>query len=133
MMQFGKAYAQAVIKNSQSLAKALAEGEVKVRGAAFGYTKSHQVLLDYDSGRLGFYSAKLEQANIIIDNGGRIGTSELTRLGYDTSDMEEVAELVCLAVLGKKPVDFIKKRVKSLVKQHQEPKYILKTIPRILE
>ncbi|MGD0396304.1 MAG: serine hydroxymethyltransferase [Nitrososphaerales archaeon] len=133
MMQFGKSYAQAVIKNSQALAKALVAGGVKVRGAPLGYTKSHQVLLDYDASRLGFYSAKLEQANIITDNGGRLGTSELTRLGYDAAEMEEVAELICLALLGKKPVDFVKKRVKSLVKQHQEPTYVLKSVPKVLE
>ena len=133
MMQFGKSYAQTVIKNSQTLAKALVDGGVRVRGAPFGYTKSHQVLLDYDLSRLGFYSAKLEQANIIIDNGGRVGTSELTRLGYGATDIEEVADLICLVVLGKKPVDFIKKRVKTLVKQHQEPKYVLRSVPKILE
>lgn len=133
MMQFGKSYAQAVIKNSQALAKALVAGGVKVRGAHLGYTKSHQVLLDYDASRLGFYSAKLEQANIITDNGGRLGTSELTRLGYDAAEMEEVAELICSAILGKKPIDFVKKRVKSLVKQHQELKYVLKSIPKVLE
>jgi glycine hydroxymethyltransferase len=133
MMQFGKSYAQAVIKNSQALAKALVASGVNVRGAPFGYTKSHQVLLGYDASRLGFYSAKLEQANIIIDNGGRIGTSELTRLGYDAAEMEEVAELICFTILGKKPVDFVKKRVKSLVKQHQEPKYVLKSVPKFLE
>ena len=133
MMQFGKPYAQAVIKNSQALAKALVAGGIKVRGAHLGYTKSHQVLLDYDTSKLGFYSAKLEQANIITDNGGRLGTCELTRLGYDAAEMEEVAELICSAVLGKKPVDFVKRRVKSLVKQHQEPKYVLKSIPKVLE
>ena len=133
MMQFGRAYAQAVVKNSQALAKALVDGGVKVRGASFGYTKSHQILLDYDPSRLGFYAAKLEQSDIIIDNGGRIGTSELTRLGYDASEMDEIAELICLAVLGKKPIDFVKKRVKSLVKQHLEPRFVLKSVPRILE
>ena len=133
MMQFGKSYAQAVVKNSQTLAKALVAGGVKVRGAPFGYTKSHQVLLDYDASRLSFYSGKLEQANIIVDNGGRIGTSELTRLGYDVAEMQEIAELICSTVLGKKPVDFVKKRVKNLVKQHEEPKYVLKSVPKILE
>jgi glycine hydroxymethyltransferase len=132
MMQFGKAYAQAVVKNSQVLAKSLADAGVKVRGAQFGYTKSHQVLLDYDASKLRFISEKLEQANMIVDNGGRLGTSELTRLGYDDKDMVEVAELIALVVHGKKPVDFVKKRVKSMVKLHQEPKYVLKTVPRIL-
>ncbi len=133
MMQFGKAYAQSVVKNSQALAKALAAEGVKVRGAAFGYTKSHQVLLDYDMGKLAFYAAKLEQANIIVDNGGRVGTSELTRMGYGTAQMEEVAELVSLVVLGKRPVDLVKKRVKGLVKQFQEPKYVLRSVPKALQ
>ena len=133
MMQFGKVYAQAVVKNAQALARGMADRGVKVRGASSGYTKSHQVLLDYDTPKLSFYSAKLEQANIIVDNGGRLGTSELTRLGYAPKEVEEVAELVSMIILGKKPVDFVKKRVSSLVKQHQEPKYILKTIPRILD
>ncbi len=133
MMQFGKAYAQSVVKNSQALAKALAAEGVKVRGAAFGYTKSHQVLLDYDMDKLAFYAAKLEQANIIVDNGGRVGTSELTRMGYGTAQMEEVAELVSLVVLGKRPVDLVKKRVKGLVKQFQEPKYVLRSVPEALQ
>ena len=133
MMQFGKSYAQAVVKNSQALAKALVASGVRVRGAPFGYTKSHQVLLDYDANRLCLYSAKLEKANIIVDNGGRVGTSELTRLGYGVADMEEIAELICFAVLGKRPVDFVKKRVKSLVKQHQEPKYVLTSFPKPVE
>jgi glycine hydroxymethyltransferase len=133
MMQFGKPYAQAVVKNSQALAKALVAGGIKVRGARFGYTKSHQILLDYDASRLSFYSGKLEQANIIVDNGGRVGTSELTRLGYDVAEMEEVAELICSTVLGKKPVDLVKKRIKSLVKQHQELKYVLESVPKVLE
>ncbi|MGD1054796.1 MAG: hypothetical protein ABR867_01780 [Nitrososphaerales archaeon] len=133
MMQFGKSYAQAVVKNSQALAKALVAGGVNVRGAPCGYTKSHQVLLDYESSRLSFYSGKLEQANIIIDNGGRVGTSELTRLGYESAEMEEVADLICSTVLGKKPVDVVKKRIKSLAKQHQDLKYVLKSVPKILE
>jgi glycine hydroxymethyltransferase len=133
MMQFGKPYAQAIVKNSQALAKALVAGGMKVRGAPLGYTRSHQILLDYDASRLSFYSGKLEQANIIVDNGGRVGTSELTRLGYDVAEMEEVAELICSTVLGKKPVDFVKKRIKSLVKQHQEPKYVLESVPKVLE
>ncbi len=131
MMQFGKAYAEAVVKNSQTVARALADEEVKVRGARRGYTKSHQALLDYDMDKLASFAKKLEQANIISDSGGRIGTAELTRMGYGPSEMEEVAELVSLVILGKKPADFVRKRVKSLVKQFQEPKYVLTAIPRL--
>ena len=133
MMQFGKSYARAVVQNAQALAKNLDQRGVKVRGAGIGFTKSHQVLLDYDMKRLQFISERLEQANIITDNGGRLGSSELTRLGYGVNDMEEVAELVSMIILGKKPVDFVKKRVHSLVKNFPEQKYVLKSTAKLLE
>ncbi len=133
MLQFGKPYAQAVVKNSQALAKALADEGVKVKGAAFGYTKSHQVLLDYEPSKLNFFAGRLEQANIISDNGGRLGTSELTRMGYGPADMEVVGELVSLIILGKKPADFVQKRVKSLVKQFQQPRFVLQSFPRLFD
>lgn len=129
MMQFGKSYARAVIQNSQALAKALDRNGVKVRGASAGFTKSHQVLLDYDMKRLSFLAERLELANIIVDNGGRLGTIELTRMGCGVDRMEEVADLVSSIVLGKKPTDFVKKRVRSFVKDFSEPKFVLKSVP----
>ena len=131
MMQYGKPYAQAVVKNSQVLARSLADLGVKVKGGAVGYTKSHQVLLDYDTSRLEFLAMRLEQANIIGDNGGRLGTSELTRMGYGTGEMEDVAELVSLIVLGKKPPDLVKKKVRTLVKQFQQPRFTLTSFPKL--
>ncbi len=133
MLQFGKPYAQAVVKNSQTLAKELASHGVRLRGAAFGYTKSHQILLDYDAQKLQFFASRLEQANIIVDNGGRVGTSELTRMGYGPAEMEEVAELLAQIILGKKPADFVQKRVKSLVKQFQQPRFVVASVPKLFE
>jgi len=133
MIQFGKRYAQAVVKNSQALASALAGFGVKVRGAANGYTKSHQVLLDYEPEKLQLLAMRLEQANIIADNGGRLGTSELTRMGYGPKEMDTVAELVSLIVLGKKTPDTVQKEVKTLVKQFQHPRFVLTSFPKVLE
>jgi glycine hydroxymethyltransferase len=133
MLQYGRAYAQAVVKNSKALGKALAAEGVKVRGASRGYSESHQVLLDYDQGRLKALSVRLEQANVIVDEGGRLGTAELTRMGYGPGDMEAVAELVSLIVLGKKPPDFVQKKVKSLVKQFQQPRFVLSSFPKLPE
>lgn len=132
MMQFGRPYAQQVVRNSQALAKGLAARGVKVRGAAHGFTKSHQVLLDYDEGRIRGFATRLEAANIITDNGGRFGTCELTRLGYSAKDMDEVAELVSEVVLGRKAPDVVAKGVRTLVKQYQEPKFVLKSLPKPL-
>jgi glycine hydroxymethyltransferase len=133
MMQFGRDYAKAIVENSRALAKALDREGVKVRGASSGFTKSHQLLLDYDSKRLQLYSQRLEQANIIVDNGGRVGTSEITRMGFGREQMEEVAELIGFIVLGKKPADFVKRRVKTLVKGYSKPKYVLRAVPKELE
>jgi glycine hydroxymethyltransferase len=133
MQQFGKAYAQTVIENSQALAKALASEGVHLRGEAYGYTKSHQTLLDYAPEKLKFIATRLEQANIITDEGGRLGTSELTRMGYGPKDMGAVAELVAMVVLGKKPVDFAKRRVASLAKQFQQQRFVLSSAPKLFE
>jgi glycine hydroxymethyltransferase len=46
MKKFGKAYAEQVIRNAQALAKALAVG-FPVACSEFGFTRSHQVFLDY--------------------------------------------------------------------------------------
>ncbi|MDG7005308.1 MAG: hypothetical protein JRM86_00035, partial [Nitrososphaerota archaeon] len=128
MMQFGKTYAQAVVRNSQALAKGLASRGVAVRGAVQGYSKSHQVLLECDKSRGELYGKRLEDSNIIIDNGGRVGTAEATRMGMGPAEMDQVAELMSYAILGKKPADFTKKKVKTLVKDFKTPRYVLKAV-----
>jgi glycine hydroxymethyltransferase len=128
MMQFGKSYAQAIVKNSQALGKGLADRGVAVKGAANGYSKSHQVLLDCDKGKAELYAKRLEESNIIIDNGGRVGTSEVTRMGMGPAEMDQIAELVALVVQGKKPSDFTKKKVRSLIKDFKVPRYVLRSV-----
>ena len=128
MMQFGKAYAQAVVRNSQALAKGLAERGVAVRGAAHGYSKSHQVLLECEKSRGELYAKRLEDANIIIDKGGRVGTAEATRMGMGPGEMDQVAELMAIVIHGKKPADYTKKKVRSLIKEFKTPRYVLRTV-----
>lgn len=128
MLQFGKAYAQAVAKNSQALGRSLASNHVAVRGASHGFSKSHQVLLGYDQTKTAFLAKRLEEANIIIDSSGRVGTAEATRMGMGPEQMEEIGELVGLIVHGRKPADIVKKRVKSLTKDFRTPRYVLKAV-----
>ncbi|HUK75370.1 MAG TPA: hypothetical protein VLU99_06210 [Nitrososphaerales archaeon] len=128
MMQFGKAYAQATVKNSQALGKGLAERGIAVKGAALGYSKSHQVLLDCDKARGELYAKRLEESNIIIDNGGRVGTAEATRMGMGPAEMDQIAELMAFAIQGKKPSDFTKKKVRSLIKDFKVPRYVLRSV-----
>jgi len=127
LLQFGKSYAQAVIKNSQALGKALAENKVSVRGEPNGYSKSHQVLLGYEKAKAHLIARRLEESNIIIDNQCRVGTNEATRMGMGPAQMEEIAELMGMVIHGKKPADFVKKRVKSLTKDFRTPRYVLRS------
>jgi glycine hydroxymethyltransferase len=128
MMQFGKSYAQAIVKNSQALGKGLADRGVAVKGGAGGYSKSHQVLLDCDKGKAELYAKRLEESNIIIDNGGRMGTSEATRMGMGPAEMDQIAELMAFVIQGKKPSDFTKKKVRSLIKDFKVPRYVLRGV-----
>ncbi len=128
MMQFGKAYAQAIVKNSQALGKGLADRGIAMKGAGSGYSKSHQVLLECDKSRGELYGKRLEEANIIIDNGGRVGTSEATRMGMGPAEMDQVAELMAMTIQGRKPSDYVKKKVRSLIKDFKTPRYVLRTV-----
>jgi glycine hydroxymethyltransferase len=128
MMQFGRAYAQAIVANSQALGKGLADRGVGVRGGTLGFSKSHQVLLECDKMRGELYGRRLEEANIIIDNGGRVGTAEVTRMGMGLPEMDQIAELIATVIQGKKPSDFTKKRVRSLIKDFKIPRYVLKAV-----
>ncbi len=133
MMQFGKAYAQAVVKNSQALGKGLASRGIPVKGASQGYSKSHQVLLEVDKSKGELYGKRLEEANIIIDNGGRGGTSEATRMGMGPAEMDQIAELMAFTIQGRKPADFVQKKVRSLIRDFKTPRYVLKSVAELVK
>jgi glycine hydroxymethyltransferase len=100
MKRFGKAYAGQVVKNSKALALALADLKVPLRFGHRGYTKSHQVLMDNKKASMLYgapfpeLAARLEASDIIIDSAGRMGTSEVTRLGMTEKDMSTIASLI---------------------------------------
>jgi len=100
----GGKYAAQVIANSKALAKSLHEGGVPVKCADYGYTRSHQVFLDVkDTKEIENLTQRLEDANIIVDHGIRIGTCEATRRGMKPRDMERVAELIIRVYKGEEP------------------------------
>ncbi len=100
----GMKYAPQVIANAKALAKALHEGGLPVKCADYGFTESHQVFLDINGEEnVNRFSEKLEEANIIVDHGIRLGTNELTRRGMKARDMERIAELVIRVYKGEEP------------------------------
>jgi glycine hydroxymethyltransferase len=105
MQEFGYDYAGQVVKNSKSLALALAGVGLKPKFGNLDYSESHQVLLDLDriKSDLGLNSMEmmniLESENIIIDCVGRLGTNEMTRRGCKESDMQKIAEFISRVVI----------------------------------
>ncbi len=113
--EFGRAYAEQIVRNSKALAQALHERGVKALAEKHGFTESHAIALDVAAlGGGAKVAADLEKANIITNknllpwdtspvkpSGVRLGTQELTRLGMREAQMREVADLFArVAVKG---------------------------------
>jgi glycine hydroxymethyltransferase len=110
MLEFGKDYAQQIVKNAKALAQNLHELGFNVLCEDLGFTESHQVAMDVsDIGQASELSKRLESNNIILNknllpwddvnrsddpSGIRVGTQELTRRGMKESEMVEVAEYI---------------------------------------
>jgi len=124
MKEFGQAYANQVIRNSQTLAKALRDYGFPVICRHLGFTKSHQVIIDYggiEKGRA--VAEKLQLANIITDCVIRLGTNEITRRGMKKNEMLRVAELIKRTVVDKEQPEKIKKDVAGLCSEFQKVEY----------
>lgn len=122
--KFGRQYASQVVRNSRALAESLDEAGVPVRCRDYGYTASHQVLLDMD--RLEdteTVPGRLQDANIIVDRGIRLGTSEMTRRGMREKDMNNVAEIIGRVVSGREAPRAARKKVIALARRFRTIHY----------
>ncbi len=113
--KFGKRYAEQVVRNSKALAKALDEHGVRLIGKDQGFTQSHQVIVDVPSEVEGIRLAqRLEEANLIVDVGIRIGSSEETRRGMREPQMNEIGELIARVWIGNENPKKIRREVLRL-------------------
>ncbi len=124
LKEYGREYARQIIRNAQALAGALAEYGFPVACPSLGYTKSHQVFLDYGGYKEGRVIAKrMEGANIIADCGVRLGVCETTRRGMKADEMERIAEFIKRVIVDKEDSSRVKEDVLKLAKEFQEIKY----------
>lgn len=124
MKTYGKEYAREVVRNSQTLAKALDDEGFPVACPHLGYTRSHQVLLYYDGLKEGAAVAKrLEKANIIADKGIRLGVCEATRRGMKGEEMQKIAAFIKRVIGDKEDPNRIKREIVNFVKEYQEVKF----------
>ncbi len=127
MKTFGKEYAEQVVRNAQTLAKALSDYGFPVKCAEYGFTQSHQVWLDYGGYKQGKAVAqKLERVNIIADCGVRLGTCEVTRRGMREGEMEKIAEFIKRWLIDKEEAEKIKKEVTRFIREFQRVEYCFK-------
>jgi len=121
MKSYGKAYAKQVISNAQVLARALHDYGFPVICENLGFTKSHQIILNYGDNESGRKVAeKLQRANIITDCVIRIGTGEVTRRGMKEREMLKIAELIRRAVSDEEDLDNIRREVARLCAEFQK-------------
>jgi glycine hydroxymethyltransferase len=137
--EYGQAYAQDTVANAKAFASALASEGFDVLAESRGYTATHQVLTrhgDLDSGAGAKAARLLEDAGIITNmnmlpgdtkaltpSGLRLGVQELTRVGMDQTQMEEVATLYARVLIKGEDPQSVKKDVKQLKSQFQTIRY----------
>lgn len=97
-LEFGQTYAKNVIQNSKNLAYNLEQYGIEIKYAPL-YSESHQIIMKERKTNFIEISKLLEKNNIIADREGRIGTSEITRLGL--SDMDSLASVIADSINGK--------------------------------
>ncbi|MCG2872418.1 MAG: serine hydroxymethyltransferase [Acidilobus sp.] len=129
MLEFGRQYADQVIRNAKRLAEALAERGFTVLAEHMGYTMSHQVLLDVTKQGGGAKAAiLLEEANIIVNknllpkdppeavkdpSGLRIGVQEMTRFGMKEDEMDVIADFMERVLIKGEEPSKVREEVKS--------------------
>ena len=137
--EYGAAYAKDIVANAQAFAAALAGEGFDVLAESRGYTASHQVLTrhgDLDSGAGAKAAQKLEQAGIITNmnmlpgdtkalapSGLRLGVQELTRVGFTTDEMQDVAKFYARVLLHDEDPARVKNDVHQLKSEHQIIRY----------
>jgi glycine hydroxymethyltransferase len=124
MQQWGPAYADQIIANSQALGAELEKNGVPCVCFEGRYSQSHTLLACVSEfGKGAEIAARLEAAGIITTaahlpdvwktEGIRIGVQEITRRGLVESDMATVAGWMAQAITGKRPPSAIEDEVRA--------------------
>ncbi len=129
MKEFGQAYAQQILSNSNAIAQALSEKGYSLRKANTGrFSENHQAhLLTNDLGDYKKLYNQLFENNIAVnfdnlfDKGMfiRIGTQEITRRGMKAAEMKIIADFIDRSFKGEN----IQQEVRDFVSQFKNAHY----------
>ncbi|MCS7145815.1 MAG: serine hydroxymethyltransferase [Nitrososphaerota archaeon] len=145
-MAFYHEYTRAIVKNAKALAAALHEEGLSPLYEKYGYTESHQVLVDV-SRFMGGRDAelRLEEAGIVLNrnlipkdyelktdyrnpSGIRIGVQEVTRLGMGPSEMKEIARFISRVVVRGEDSKKIRREVAEFRKNYTKVHYAFSNV-----
>ena len=120
MLEFGRSYADQIVKNAKALANNLYELDFDVLCEDQDFTESHQVAIDVKRiGKAAELAKNMELNNIILNknllpwdktgrsaepSGIRLGSQEITRRGLKEHHMQEVAEFIKKVIMDGKNV-----------------------------
>ena len=138
-LDYGEEYAGKIIENAKAMAEELHSLGIKVLGESKGFTQSHTLVADVSGfGRGKRVSERLESCNIILNknllpadnnknsmdpSGIRIGSQEITRIGFGKSESREVARIIHRAISTDATEEQIRKEVKELKSPFQDVKF----------
>ncbi|MCL5783132.1 MAG: serine hydroxymethyltransferase [Candidatus Thermoplasmatota archaeon] len=138
-IEFGEDYAKQIIRNSKTLAGELSENGIKVLGESRGFTESHTLVADVRKQGGGRKVAEyLEKCGIVLNknllpwddskhsqdpSGIRIGTQEITRIGFKEKDVRELASIMVKAISNFPDPERIQMEVKELKSRFGEIKF----------
>lgn len=141
MLEFGKEYSAAIIRNAKALGEALNSNGVPVLGEKRGFTESHLILVDVTKyGDGGNLEKKLERTGIIVNRnllprdiregrhymhpgGIRLGVSEVTRLGMGPEEMVEIARLLMRVIVKDESPEKVHQDVSEFRRNYQKVHY----------
>ena len=129
-LEYGEAYSKQIIRNAKALASELHESGIRVLGESRGFTESHTLVADVRANGGGKKIAEyLEQCGIVLNknllpwddnkrsqdpSGIRIGTQEITRIGFKESDVKELAAIMSWAIKEMPDPAKVKEKVRDL-------------------
>lgn len=139
MLEYGRDYMGQTVANAIALAEALSDQGFDVFARDYGYTRTHQIIVDVRAIAPGIEVARLlERANIVLNkmllpsdpddpnaesSGIRIGTVEVTRLGMREEHMPSIAAFMRRVLFERASPEIIQKEVEEFREQFQQLRY----------
>jgi glycine/serine hydroxymethyltransferase len=130
----GKEYSGQVVKNAKHLAGCLSHLGITVPFTERGFTETHQVWIPYEKEKAEENFRTFQECGILLNlvqlpfklgTGFRVGTAEITRLGYSLEDIESISSFLADVLLDKSEVKNIKHKVEEITSKNKHIKFAL--------